>query len=253
MINRTIHWVTNNHFNLLFYYGFIVLGILTAFVYVTFFASKYSIPRWKAVSALTLICVPSFFMMLFIGWISSGFKTWNSLQSIRLFIVFYILILPVSKIFSIDPFKMSDFFSPCLCLFCGVSHFGCMFFGCCHGYLWKYGVYNRFLEANTFPVQPLESVVALAIALILIFSQKSKNYVIDGKSYPMMLILFGLTRFLLEFARKSKKVFLGISKLGLHALFILLVGISIYLSLQFSIPSKRISYKAISKARRKKW
>ena len=43
-----------------------------------------------------------------------------------------------------------------------------------------------------------------------------------------MLILFGSTRFILEFFRDNNKVFLGLSDLALHALFMTIVGISVY-------------------------
>ena len=46
----------------------------------------------------------------------------------------------------------------------------------------------------------------------------------SGRVYAMFLVTFGGTRFLLEFLRDNEKLFLGISSLALHALFMVLVG-----------------------------
>lgn len=44
-------------------------------------------------------------------------------------------------------------------------------------------------------------------------------------SYPLMLILFGFTRFLCEFLRDNYKVFGNISNIALHAAFMFIVGV----------------------------
>ena len=54
---------------------------------------------------------------------------------------------------------------------------------------------------------------------------KRKKYVADGTQFPWMLILFGTTRFALEFLRDNQKLFLGISVLAIHCVVMVLVGI----------------------------
>ena len=44
-----------------------------------------------------------------------------------------------------------------------------------------------------------------------------------------MLILFGATRFILEFFRNNKKIVLGLSAFSFHSLFMMGVGIIVYL------------------------
>ena len=107
----------------------------------------------------------------------------------------------------------------------GMSHLGCIFYGCCSGYPCSWGVYNSFFKDYRFPTQPIEAVAALAIVVYLFFRAKKRNYVPDGLEYPIMLVLFGSSRFLFEFLRDNEKMFWGISNLAIHALFMFVVGI----------------------------
>ena len=77
---------------------------------------------------------------------------------------------------------------------------------------------------KTFPIQPIEALVALAIVFLIFYREKKKQFKPDGLSYPIMLMLFGYTRFLLEFARDNDKLFFGISELAMQAMFGALVG-----------------------------
>jgi prolipoprotein diacylglyceryltransferase len=99
-----------------------------------------------------------------------------------------------------------------------------MFQGCCHGYPWEYGIYNHQLGYKTFPIQPIEALVAVGIVLFIWLREKKKGFKVDGEAYPLMLILFGYSRFFLEFARDNEKLIWGISSLAIHALIMGIVG-----------------------------
>jgi prolipoprotein diacylglyceryltransferase len=49
---------------------------------------------------------------------------------------------------------------------------------------------------------------------------------------PMMLICFGIGRFLIEFARDSEKIWLGCSSISFHALFMVIVGVDMFTSIR---------------------
>ena len=84
----------------------------------------------------------------------------------------------------------------------------------------KNGVFNPSTAnfEKTFPNQPIEAIVALIIAYYIARREKKKGYKTDGLSIPIMLMLFGYSRFFLEFARDNEKLFWGISSLAIHAL-----------------------------------
>ena len=92
-------------------------------------------------------------------------------------------------------------------------------------------IFSFFISFNTYlyPIQIVEAIVAFIIAIIIIKRNKKREYIPDGKSYPLMLILFGATRFILEFFRNNKKIVLGLSAFSFHSLFMMIVGIIVYL------------------------
>ena len=63
----------------------------------------------------------------------------------------------------------------------------------------------------------------------LFFRHKSRNWVADGLEIPIMLILFGSTRFVWEFFRDNPKILWGCSNLSFHALFMFVVGAFSYI------------------------
>ena len=73
--------------------------------------------------------------------------------------------------------------------------------------------------------------------------EKKKNYRSDGLAYPLMLMLFGYSRFLLEFLRDNHKVVFGVSTLALHALFMALVGTAAYVTIQEKLTKKAAKVK----------
>lgn len=83
---------------------------------------------------------------------------------------------------------------------------------------------NIAMEASCF-LFLMTMFAALLIFLVCVILAKKKAYPVDGRMYPVFLILFGGTRFFLEFLRLNVKVFWGISVLALWALLMVVVGI----------------------------
>ena len=124
-----------------------------------------------------------------------------------------------------DPFgKVADLIAPLIAVFHGVTHLGCVFPGCCHGYSASWGLYSNEAGAVCFPIQPIEAVSSLLVAAVLLVMLKKG--IQRGKLYAWYLVLFGGTRFFWEFLRDNEKVFGNISELALHALGALIVGLA---------------------------
>jgi prolipoprotein diacylglyceryltransferase len=163
--------------------------------------------------------------MFIMFWMESGFSTWGGNNIVRIFVYVPLIGMPVAKLLKIETKKTLSFLSFAPLLVHGVSHFGCIFFGCCSGYPCSFGIYNAFYQDYRFPIQPIEALAAVAIVIYLFYRAKKKNYIPDGKEYPLMLVLFGSSRFLFEFLRNNEKMFWGISNLAIHALFMFVVGV----------------------------
>ena len=104
----------------------------------------------------------------------------------------------------------------------GFARIGCIFPGCCHGYPSSWGLYSNEAGTVCFPIQIIEIIVSFILALIMWNMHSKERF--QGKLYPWFLVLFGSTRFVLEFLRDNQKLFWGISELALHALSCFIVG-----------------------------
>ena len=69
------------------------------------------------------------------------------------------------------------------------------------------------------------------------------NFVADGLEFPIMLILFGSTRFVWEFFRDNSKLWLGCSNLAFHALFMFIVGLVAYIIIKMRLVMKHRNIK----------
>lgn len=204
---------------------FFAAGFVSVFLMVTWFGRKIGIPMWKAVM-IVLIVYPTLLLLMFVMfWIESGFRNFGGNNIVRVFVYGMVVAYPVAKLLKLSWKDTCGVLSIGPLSVHAVSHFGCMFVGCCTGYPCSWGLYNVATKDIRFPNQPLEAIVAWLIIFYLIGRSKKNDYKMDGLEYPIMLVLFGGTRFLFEFLRDNEKLWLGCSGLAFHALFMFVVGI----------------------------
>lgn len=204
-------------YNIFFFGGFVGLTIYNLIV-----CKRYGISRVKGILLTVMVYAMSVGWMFVLYWFFTG--VWGGNNIVRIFIWVPVFTLPVSKLLKLDWMTSCDFISPCLCINHGIAHLGCIFAGCCRSYPFENGVFNPALGIKTFPIQPIEALIAIGIAIYIILREKKKCHKADGLSFPIMLMLFGYSRFFLEFARDNDKLFLHISELALHALLAGIVG-----------------------------
>jgi phosphatidylglycerol:prolipoprotein diacylglycerol transferase len=161
--------------------------------------------------------------MFILFWIDNGFFGGNNI--VRVFVYIPVIAYPVAKLLKIPYKKICSVLAFGPLAVHAVSHFGCMFVGCCMGYPCSWGLYNVAYEDIRFPIQPIEAIAAWAIIIFLLVRAKKRNYIPDGLEYPLMLILFGSTRFIFEFFRDNDRFRWGCSGLAFHALFMFIVGV----------------------------
>ena len=228
MINNLLHAVEAHGLNSLLYNIFFFGGTVAVAIFAIFHAKNYKIPLKKAIPFFVIVYAVSVAWMFFLFWAMSGFKNWGGNNIVRVFPWIMLFAFPAAKLFKLDYLTVCDYIAPLACVQHGVSHFGCIFGGCCYSYPFEGGVYNHVLGYETFPIQPIEALVAVAIVIFIYIREKRHRFAVDGLNYPIMLMLFGYSRFFLEFARDNDKLFFGISELALWALFAGIVGTVMY-------------------------
>ena len=224
-MNNFIRYIAEIGMGKTFYNIFFALGFISVMIGLVWFGKKLEFPLWKTFVTVLIVYPLVVLWMLVMFWMESGFKNFGGNNIVRIFIYVPLIAMPVGKLLKMEWKKMLSLLSFAPLLVHGVSHLGCIFAGCCAGYPSSWGVYNPFYKDIRFPIQPIEAFAAIAIVVYLFFRAKKKNYLPDGKEYPLMLVLFGSSRFLFEFLRDNSKMFWGISNLAIHALFMFFVGV----------------------------
>lgn len=208
-----------------FYFGFHILGYVSVLVFNILYSKKFDISKSKAVIITFFVYSITYVWIYILCWAETGFQRFGGNNIVRGFVYIPLIAFPISKVLKVEWKKMCDFIAPCVCLAHGVSHIGCIFAGCCEGFVSDFGIYNINSQSYLFPVQIFEAVTALLIFVMTIKFTALKKFSATGYAYPFMLVWFGSTRFLWEFARNNTKLIFGCSSLALHALFMAIVGI----------------------------
>lgn len=209
------------------YDAFFVLGFVAVFFFFLWRGKFFGVSPIRSV-LLVLIVYPSVVLWMYIQfWIETGNFGGNNI--VRCFVYMPLFAIPAAKILKLNWKQACDLLAPATCVVHSVSHWGCIFAGCCRGYPSSWGIYNVPTRMVCFPSQPLEAITAALIVGVILWREKKNNYKTDGLSMPVMLILFGITRFFWEFFRDNKKIWLGCSSLAFHALFMSVVGLIMYI------------------------
>ena len=209
------------------YRGFYVLAFLTIFVFNFIYGKRFGIKKGKSLLVTVLSYLLIFLWAYILAWVESLFTDWGHHNAVRVYIWMPLLLFVLSKPMSIDWKKLCDFIAPSACIVYGIARLGCLFPGCCYGIpvKWgKWGVYSVQIKQIVFPVQLCEAVTALVLAGLALILNKRKKYVADAKTYFIILIPYGISRFIWEFFADNEKVFFNISSLALHALLMSVVG-----------------------------
>ena len=242
-MNQLLYLIEAKELNKLIYDIFFCAGSVALVTFCFLNAKNYRIPLRKAIPFVAVVYSVSVAWMFFLQWAESGFKNFGGNNIVRIFVWVPIFAYPMCKCLKLDFRTACDYLAPVVCVQHGVSHFGCMAGGCCYGFPWESGIYNHALGYKTFPIQPIEALAAVAIVLFIWLKERKNEFKVTGEYYPLMLILFGYSRFIFEFGRDNEKLFLGISSLAIHALIMGIVGTAWYVTQREMNRKKPASFK----------
>lgn len=207
------------------YNFFLVLCFVGWFLWNLWSGKRYGLPPWKRVVVSAAIWPLAYGLLYVLYWIESGFSDFGGHYNIvRGFIWFPLIALLIGKLLKIPFRTMTDYIAPGVSLSQGIAHIGCSFAGCCNGFPAEFGIWNPEYECYMVPNQMLETFAALGTFAACALWARKRGYDSGGRIYPLFLILFGATRFLLEFLRDNEKIIGNVSVLALHAGLMVLVG-----------------------------
>lgn len=178
----------------------LLAGTFAMFIIILILMKRYQIKTWKSLPIALLLTV--------VGTI--GTYIWFFVESCRfggrsyygaVFFVPIVFIL-IARLFKIPYGELMDFCAPSECVMLAIMKYQCFVDGCCGGrVLYTYEEGRKIY----FPSQIAELINAIIIMAILIKLGVGCEH--KGKIYPIYLILYGVTRFILNFFRKDLDVF----------------------------------------------
>ena len=210
-------------------------------------AKKLNIKWWAALILTGLRWFIGGNLSAFIYDLHNGF-TANSGFLTMSYVYIPLILAPVYLLFRIKWRTACDYLAITLAVFQWPIHIGCIFKSCCHGYESAFGIWNAYLGAYVFPIQIVNVITALLTACLLIFIMKRAAFRPTGTLYPILLVLHGTERFLLDFCRGTRKDIFGMTYAQLHAAFMIVVGVAV-LSIMWSMykKSQHVSTKTCKK------
>lgn len=104
---------------------------------------------------------------------------------------------------------VTDIAAACIAIAHGFGRIGCLFAGCCHGKetdAW-YGIYMMGIGKKVVPIQLYEALILFAMFAWIFYRA------VNGKTYnlPIYMAVYGVWRFLIEYARDDYRGYTFIS------------------------------------------
>jgi len=206
------------------YLAFMWVTYLVIIAFLVAYRKHYGLSLKQGFLIPAIAFPPAYLMLLVVSWAEHGFTQWGANNMVRIFVLLPIVAVIAAKIIHVPFNTVADYIAPAVSMIQAFGHLVCPVAGCCYGYPCDWGFWNRQTGDYRFPNQWLECLVALIIVFLCMGYAKRHHYDGSGRVYPLFLLLFGSTRFLLEFLRDNEKLFWGISELALHAAFMVLAG-----------------------------
>ncbi|MBQ9085290.1 MAG: prolipoprotein diacylglyceryl transferase [Clostridia bacterium] len=187
---------------------------------------KMNIKWWKALLFFAVSFCLRGYISNFIWWANKGFTDFGGGHLTRAYpYIPLLIIIPLALLLRVEKRRACDFSGATLLVFQAPVHLGCLFFGCCGGYESSIGVYSPMLDKVIVPVQLFDTITSAAIAIAVLVYMYKKKWDTKGVIFPLAMILHGADRFFWEFFRDHTRLFLGLTNLQYHALFLIAVGI----------------------------
>lgn len=199
---------------------FLGLGTVAMLIPILIISLKYGIKIWKSVLvalALTITGTIGTYIWFFVeaSWFG-GRSYYGAVFIVPLIFIFF------SKIIRIPYGELMDLCAPSECLMLAIMKYQCLVEGCCGGR----ALYVLEGKDVCFPSQITELVNALLIMVALMLIALIGKGKWRGKIYPWYLIVYGVTRFILNFLRDDlSPLLLGLPAGNLWSLLSIAIGL----------------------------
>ncbi len=169
----------------------ILLGMLCMFVTVFIQSRWRNVNFWKSIIVTILITITGLagiYLMFFVETHRfGGMSFYGAVFLVPICFWFYSLFLKIK--WSV----LTDISAPAGCIMLVIMKIHCLVSECCEGIILHVFPNGKFIE---FPSQIAEMINALILCVLLLCFAKKEKY--HGKIYPLFLIIYGISRFILN-------------------------------------------------------
>ena len=167
----------------------------------------YQLKVWKIVVLMFFLMVGGVAGTMILFFVETG--RWGGTSFFGSIMLVPIFLVPIGKWLSISYEKMMDFCAVPICAMLAVMKVRCLESGCCSGKM----IFRLYGSGITvFPSQIAEGISVLLIMCVLIWLEHKGKY--KSKIYSIFLILYGVTRFVLNSFREDLTSFVWILPSG---------------------------------------
>lgn len=198
---------------------FIIFGTATMLILSLFRSQMYELSLWKAIVFPIMLAICGVTGTVILGFIETG--EWNRISFYGS--VFLIpLLLPIVALVLRVPYRRTlDYSVPQICIMLATMKIKCWLAECCGGRVVT--IEGMDLEF-VFPSQIIEMINALFIMIFVLSLEYRGN--LKGRLYGVFFLLYGVTRFVLNFGRGGLTPFIWFIPAGhFWSIISMLIGI----------------------------
>lgn len=164
---------------------------------------RAGLPMWKTLLSAAVLTVLGVLGAKLMFLIESGFWAGTSFYGAVFFPPLIMVLLAL--LLRVPPLALLDLCAPAECVMLAILKMQCAVNGCCVGILLTITADGTYIR---FPSQIIELLNALVLMVILLRLIRKGTW--QGRIYPIYMLLYGITRFILNLLRDTKPFLLGL-------------------------------------------
>ena len=161
------------------------------------------LPMWKTLLSAAVLTVLGVLGAKLMFLIESGFWAGTSFYGAVFFPPLFMVLLAL--LLRVPPLTLLDLCAPAECVMLAILKMQCAVNGCCVGILLTITADGTYIR---FPSQIIELLNALVLMVMLLWLIRKGTW--QGRIYPIYMLLYGITRFILNLLRDTKPFLLGL-------------------------------------------
>lgn len=164
---------------------------------------RAGLSMWKTLLSAAVLTVLGVLGAKLMFLIESGFWAGTSFYGAVFFPPLFMVLLAL--LLRVPPLTLLDLCAPAECVMLAILKMQCAVNGCCVGMLLTITADGTYIR---FPSQIIELLNALILMVILLRLIRKGTW--QGRIYPIYMLLYGITRFILNLLRDTEPFLLGL-------------------------------------------